>query len=206
MQASNEIHWVCRICGLLQLGEPLGKGSRASCCRCGALIYRASQDGLAWTAAFSLAALILFVPANLYPILKMNMYGASSESTVWDGCVKLFQGGQWPVALIVFLASMVIPLLKQLGLLYLVTATRWQPGRNQRERTWLCHVIDRIGPWAMLDVFLLAVLVGLVKLGQLATIRPGPGLVAFTAMVVLTILASSSFDPRWIWQKETRST
>jgi paraquat-inducible protein A len=127
----------------------------------------------------------------------MEFYGAYSESTVWDGCVRLFQDGMWFVAVIVFLASIMIPLLKLLGLFFLVVTAR--SPRWKRERMRIYRVIDVIGPWAMLDVFLLAILVAVVKLEQLATILPGPGIVAFAAVVILTILASQSFDPRLIW-------
>jgi paraquat-inducible protein A len=156
------------------------------------------------TAALSLTALLLYVPANIYPILTMDYYGMHSESTVWDGCVKLFRDGQVLVAVIVFLASILIPLFKLLGLLFLVGTGTLAPARWQLERTRVSRVIDVIGPWAMLDVFLLAVLVALVKLEQLATVRPGPGLPAFAAVVVLTMLASASFDPKVIWEPSER--
>ena len=106
------------------------------------------------------------------------------------------------VATIVFLASILIPLLKLLGLFFLVVVTKFKSTFWRRERAWIYKVIDAIGPWAMLDVFLLAILVALVKLGSIATVLPGRGLVAFTAMVVLTILASASFDPTSIWDKK----
>jgi paraquat-inducible protein A len=170
---------------------------RADCPRCGCKLSQRKIDSLNRTAALSLAALVLYVPANIYPILRMDYYGAYSESTVWDGCIRLFQDRMWFVAIIVFLASIIVPLFKLLGLFLLVItakSTRWQ-----RERTRIHRFIDIIGPWAMLDVFLLAILVAIVKLEQLATVLPGPGLVAFTAVVVLTILASLSFDPRLIW-------
>jgi len=98
-----------------------------------------------------------------------------------------------------------IPLLKLLGLLYLVVSTRWGSRRRQLARTWIHRGIDAIGPWAMLDVFLLAILVSLVKLGKLATVLPGRGLVAFTAVVVFTILATVSFDPAQIWERPRES-
>ncbi len=171
------------------------------CFRCRSIIRTYAVSSLEHTAAFTLAALILYIPANIYPILRMNFYGAYSESTVWDGCVSLFRQGQWPVAAVVFLASIVIPLCKLIGLLYLVATTKYGSTRLQQQRTWIYKIIDQVGPWAMLDVFLLAILVALVKLRELATVLPGPGLVAFTAMVVLTILASNSFDSRWIWNE-----
>jgi paraquat-inducible protein A len=114
--------------------------------------------------------------------------------------VSLAQSNQWLVAVIVFMASMVIPVLKLLALFFLVISSKLRKGRRLRSRTRIYKFIDRIGPWAMLDVFLLAVLVALVKLGTWATVLPGPGLLAFAAVVVLTMLASASFDPRQIWQ------
>jgi paraquat-inducible protein A len=189
----------CKICGLVQrLGE-LDPGLVAECARCASQLARHRPESLGRTAAFSLAALTLYVPANIYPILQMNLYGVRSESTVWDGCRSLFEHGEILVAVVVFLASMVIPFLKLAGLFILAATASIGSARRRRARTWIVRAIDVVGPWAMLDVFLLAVLVALVKLGELATVLPGPGLLAFTAMVVLTILASSSFDPRLIW-------
>jgi paraquat-inducible protein A len=191
----------CPSCGLtLQVGE-LGPGQRAECPRCGATVTEGPHGSLRLTAALAIAALILYVPANIYPILRMHLYGAYSESTVWDGVVSLAETRQYFVALIVFLASIVVPLLKLGALLFLVASARVRLGRRLRSRARLYRFIDVVGPWAMLDVFLLAVLVALVKLGQIATILPGPGLIAFTAVVVLTMLASASFDPRAIWER-----
>lgn len=196
-----QIAIACTTCGLVQRMQPLAPGTAAACDRCGSIISARGSGSLERTAALSLAALIFFVPANAYPILRMNFHGAYSESTVWDGCVKLFQQDQWLVAAIVFLASIAIPLAKLLGLFYLVVTAKLGSLRRRRERTWLHRFIEVIGPWAMLDVFLLAVLVALVKLDQIASVLPGPGLFAFTALVVLTILASAAFDPKLIWER-----
>ena len=190
----------CKICGLVQRVGALAPEAQAVCPRCGAVVVEHKVDTLGRTAAFSLAALMFYLPANIYPILQMELYGAHSENTVLDGCVSLFQHGQRLVAVIVFLASLLIPFLKLLGLFYLVITTRFASRRRRLERTWIYRLIDVIGPWAMLDVFLLAILVALVKLGELATVRPGPGLFAFAAVVVLTILATTSFDPAQIWE------
>lgn len=196
----------CKICDLVQRVDELPPGTVAECVRCGSVIKTEKVDSLGRTAALALAALILYVPANIYPILRMDYYGAYSESTVWDGCVKLFQQGQWPVAVIVFLASIIIPLFKLLGLFYLTVTTKLGTGRRRYERTWIYKFIDVIGPWAMLDVFLLAVLVALVRLDHLASVYPGPGLLPFTAVVVLTILASASFDPSEIWDEPEKAS
>jgi len=192
----------CDTCGLVQAVEPLAPGMVAECTRCGSfLAARRSTGSLHVTAALSLAALVLYVPANVYPIMKMYLHGAYSESTVWDGIKILMDHHEWAVAIIVFLASMVIPLVKLAGLFSLVVTSRMGWGRRLRGRTHLYKFIDAIGPWAMLDVFLLAVLVALVKLQGWAEILPGTGLFAFTAMVVLTMLASAAFDPKLIWQR-----
>jgi len=191
----------CPGCGLTLRADAPSRGERAECPRCGTTVSRGTHGSLQLTAALALAALILYIPANIYPILRMHFYGAYSESTVWDGVVSLAQSQQYFVALIVLMASIVIPLLKLAGLAYLVIGARFNLGRRRRDRMRIYRLIDVVGPWAMLDVFLLAVLVALVKLGQIAIILPGPGLIAFTAVVVLTMLASASFDPHLIWEK-----
>ena len=191
----------CPTCGLTLQAEPPSRGQRAECPRCGSTVSEGSHGSLQVTGALAVAALILYLPANLYPILRMHFYGAYSESTVWDGVVSLAQSRQYFVALIVFLASIAVPIIKLAGLLYLVISARFGVGRRLRSRTRIYRFIDIVGPWAMLDVFLLAILVALVKLGQIATILPGPGLIAFTSVVVLTMFASASFDPRAIWQR-----
>jgi paraquat-inducible protein A len=190
----------CETCGLMQSVKELKPGTTAQCCRCGSIIRTCKINSLQRTAAFSLAAAILYVPANIYPILRMNYYGAYSESTIWDGCINLFRDGQWLVAGIVFLASIVIPILKLLGLFFLISTTKAKSTKWRQQRTWIYKTIEMVGPWAMLDVFLLSILVALVKLQQIASVMPGRGLVAFTAVVVLTILASASFDPKLIWK------
>jgi paraquat-inducible protein A len=196
----------CEICGLVQKVAELEPGTVAECSRCSSTIRTRKRNAIGRTAAFSLAALILYIPANIYPILRMEYYGAYSENTVWDGCVNLFKDGQWLVAAIVFLASILIPLCKLAGLFFLVISTKLKSAYGREQRVWLYKAISVIGPWAMLDVFLLSILVALVKLQRIATILPGRGFLAFTAMVVLTILASSSFDPKLMWdEKDERS-
>lgn len=146
-----------------------------------------------FAAAFSLAALLLYLPANVFPILRMNLYGATTDNTVWQGCVRFYEDGDYVIALIVLLASMVIPLIKLLGLLFLagcqaLHVSKWRAARNR-----IYRVIDAIGRWAMLDIFGLAVLVSLVKLERLATIAPGPGALPFALVVVFTMLASQAY-------------
>jgi len=192
----------CPTCNQRQLLGEIEPGMVAECSRCGSILARRGHDSLARTAALSLAALILYVPANIYPILRMYYYGAYTENTIWDGCIRLFQDDQYLVAVIVFLASIVIPFCKLLGLFYLTVTAKLGSVSRRRERTLIFKFIDTIGPWAMLDVFLLAILVALVRLQQLASVYPGPGLLPFASVVVLTILATLSFDPKLIWESE----
>jgi paraquat-inducible protein A len=192
----------CKICGLVQrLEKEVPPGAVAECYRCRSTLTKHKVNSLERAAAFSLAALIFYVPANIYPILHFEFYGRHTESTVLDGAVRLFQEGHRFVAAIVFFASILTPLLKLLGLFYLIVTTKLKSRRRRLERTWIYRTLEVIGPWAMLDVFLLSVLVALVQLGRLATVLPGRGLFAFTAVVVLTILATSSFDPTLIWDE-----
>jgi paraquat-inducible protein A len=196
----------CPVCALPQRVEAGSPGAVFECTRCGAAIGGLPERAsLHLTAALTLAALVLYVPANIYPLLRMYLRGAYSESTVWDGVVSLAQYNQWFVATVVFLASIVIPLFKLMTLLYLTVSAHLRSSAFPRLRTWLWRFVDVVGPWAMLDVFLLAVLVSLVKLRTLATVLPGPGLIAFCAVVVLTILASATFDPRLIWTTARKS-
>lgn len=182
--------------------DRIAPGMVALCVRCGSAIERRSHLDLHRTAAFSLAALVLYFPANIFPILRIELYGASSQNTVIDGAYRLFRDGDFVIAVIVFLASVVIPFLKLTGLFFLVISTRLRMQRAKKFRTALYKLIEGVGRWAMLDVFVVAVIVSLVKLQKLATIYPGIGLFAFGGVVVFTLLASASFDPQLIWEEE----
>jgi len=186
----------CRTCGLSHQVDDVPLGYQAECSRCGGVLLRVSAASRTRTAAFALAALFLYVPANIYPIMIMEYMGRHTENTIWGGVKLLYQEGMWYVAAIVFIASILAPLLKLIGLFFLVSVrgARWQ-----KQRTWIYKLISVIGPWAMLDVFLLAILVALIRFGHFATVIPGTGVVAFVSVVMLTLLASSSFDPQLIW-------
>jgi paraquat-inducible protein A len=192
----------CAICGKTHAIDSLAPNTVAYCRQCGSAIAKRTPSSLHRTAAFSLAALILYVPANIFPILHLEIYGAVSENTVWDGVVKFYQGGNYVIALIVLLASILIPLLKLLGLFFLVGTTAFSFSRGKKFRAWIYKVIAVVGRWAMLDVFVVAIWVAVVKMGELATVTPGPGLLPFAGVVVFTLLASASFDPQLIWDRQ----
>src|SRR4051812_24791821 len=200
MDAREEEVVCCATCGLAQRVGLLRPHQAALCNRCGSVLEQNKSESVIPTLACALAALIFYVPANLFPILTMQRYGLYSETTVWQGVVELARANYWFVAVIVFLASMAVPLIKLVVLFVLGITAQLRTRRWRRERTALYKFIDVIGPWAMLDVFMLAVLVALVRLGSLATVLPGRGLLAFAFVVVFTLLASSFFDPKLIWR------
>ena len=186
----------CETCGFVSRLDSLTSGD-AKCPRCGSSVRRYRPAARTQCVAFAVAALLLYVPANIYPMLTMETIGRRTENTVWGGVVSLYRDGMWFVASIVFLASIVVPVVKLLGLFFLAAAGQRCPRQSSR----LYKVIRWLGPWAMLDVFLLAVAVALVKFGTFGTIIPGPGITAFAAVVVLTLLASCTFDPRSLWRE-----
>jgi paraquat-inducible protein A len=187
----------CKACGLIQRLEHLPRGYKAECARCGEVIATNHPYSRSLTGAFALAALFLYVPANIYPIMMMHYLGRETENTVIQGVRALWLDGMWGVAIIVFLASFLVPLLKLIGLFFLVSvrSDRWQ-----KPRARILKIIEKAGPWAMLDVFLLAIMVAVIRFGKFATVIPGPGIIAFTAVVVFTLLASSCFEPQLIWK------
>lgn len=152
-------------------------------------------------AALALAAAVMLVPANLLPVLSTRTGGSARTDTIMSGIMRLWHDGMWAISAIVFVASILIPLLKLVGLGWLLVAVRRRTTRGRRGLTRLYAMLDFIGRWSMLDVFLVAFLAGAVQFGALATIEPRSGIIAFTAAVVLTILATDSFDPQLIWSE-----
>lgn len=150
-------------------------------------------------AAFAMAAAIMLVPANVLPVLRMDVPGSSRTDTIFSGIVGLVDQGLWPLGVIVFAASFLVPLLKLAGLGLLLFASRRPSLHRARKLTRLYASLDFIGRWSMLDVFLVAFLAGAVQFGALGTVEPRMGIVAFAAAVVLTILATDAFDPRVLW-------
>jgi paraquat-inducible protein A len=155
------------------------------------------------TAAFALAALIMYPPAMLLPVLELRKLGHARSSTIWSGTVELLAHGQVFVGGVVFLCSVVIPVLKILGMLGLWWTVR-RPGNgvSARTRALTFRVIDWVGRWGMLDVLLVAVLVAAVKLGDWMDVAPGPGVAAYALVVIFSLLSSASFDPHALWEEE----
>lgn len=193
--AARRGYLLCHTCHLV---------SRAAvphpCCpRCGAPLHVRKPDSLVRTWALTLTAYILYVPANLLPVMTVTMSGRGEPDTILSGVKELLLGGMWPLALLVFFASITVPVLKLLVLTYLLLSVQFKSRWRPRERTILYRLTESIGRWSMIDIFVIAILVALVKLGSLATIDAGPGAVAFGGVVVTTMFAAMSFDPRLIW-------
>ena len=189
----------CPVCGLVQDAGSPAPGEAAVCPRCGAEVERRKRDSVRRTLAFSLAALICYVPANIYPLVVVYHSGQRSDVTLWTSVRELFTHGQWGVGALVFTTSMLTPAVKLTSLLVL-SLTAGSP-RFKRLRTALYRLVEFVNPWNMLEVFMVALLVGVVKFGKFATIDPAEGAWAFASVVALTILASHSFDTRLIWDE-----
>ncbi|HLG48538.1 MAG TPA: paraquat-inducible protein A [Reyranella sp.] len=190
----------CESCGLVSV--PHGHGS--GCPRCGAALHERKPDSLNRTWAFVIAAAILYIPANYYPVLTVIQAGAGAPSTILGGVEELLASQMYPLALLVFFASILVPVFKLIGLALMLMATMLvTTAAGARvllpQRTRLYFVVAWIGRWSMVDIFMESLLGALVQFGALVTIAPGVGAVAFCAVVLLTIVAAETFDPRLMW-------
>ncbi len=193
----------CSGCHLVCRAPRSGDGGY--CPRCGARLHRRKPDSLARTWALTLAALIVYVPANVLPVTLTASLGVSQADTIFSGVVYFMKTGAWFVALVIFTASVVIPLLKLVALTFLLVSVQRRFRGHLLERARLYRITEAVGRWSMVDVFVITILVALVKLGVVAQMEAGPGAVFFGAVVVLTMLAARSFDPRLIWDAAERA-
>ncbi|GAB3034763.1 MULTISPECIES: paraquat-inducible protein A [Oleiagrimonas] len=168
------------------------------CARCGARLHRRKPNSLARCWALLIAAMILYIPANVLPIMLTGSLFGKESNTILSGVAELWRAGSWDLAVIVFVASIMVPLLKFAALLVLLISVQRRKAWRTRGRAHLFRLVEGIGYWSMLDVFVVTLLVALVRF-QLTQVDPGPGVVYFGLVVVLTMLASMSFDPRLIW-------
>ena len=187
----------CHACR--QLARKEREGASPSCPRCGAALHRRKPEGQARATALVLTAAILYLPANIYPVMTVTSLGQGEPDTIVSGIRRLLEEGMVPIALLVLFASVLVPLLKILGLASLLVSVRRRSSWRPRDRTLLYRVIEGIGRWSMVDIFMIAILTSLVSMGNIALVEPEVGSVAFAAVVILTMLAAMSFDPRLIW-------
>jgi paraquat-inducible protein A len=199
----------CETCGLLQRLGPLPLSARAMCARCGFEVRQRKPDSGSRTLALALGALILYFPANIFPIIESDYWGMHRKTTILDGIDTLFQHGSYFIGGLVLATSVLTPAVKIIGLLALSITLSW-PGW-EKFRTWTFKLIQILDPWNMLEVMLLSIVVSIAELGKVATVYPGSGVFSFGAMVVLMICATLTFDSRLIWdaagkEKDERPT
>mgnify|MGYP001809870647 CR=1 FL=1 len=180
----------------------LAPATTSHCPRCGAPLHVRKPDSLNRTTALLVAAMILYLPANLLPMMETRSLVAHTNDTILSGVVYFWNTGSIGLAVLIFSFSILIPILKMGALSMLVLSVRRGRSRSRRQRMRLFRLVEFVGRWSMLDVFVVALMVGLVRFGGLAMIKAGPAAAAFGTVVVLTMLAAFSFDPRLIWDKD----
>lgn len=186
----------CHICGLLVRAPVSGN---AICPRCGETLHWRKPNSISRTWALLIAAAILYIPANVLPVTVTTSLGKTQSDTIMSGVIYFMKTGSWPIALVIFVASVCVPLLKLVVLSGLLISVQRKSRWRSRERTVLYRITELVGRWSMVDVFVVTILVALVRLGALATIEAGLGVVFFASVVVLTMFAAMGFDPRLIW-------
>ncbi len=189
----------CQDCDLLHRQCMLRNGQRALCSRCGAVLYRKRKDSLDHTLVFSLTAVIFFLLANVFPFMTFKYEGRIQESVLFSGVAALFAQDLWAVATLVLLVSIVIPLLKILGMLYVLIPIRL------KQRPWhaakVFRIVEALHPWAMVDVYMLGVIVAIVKINDFAAIVPGTALYSFAALLLSMAAAGAVLDPHQVWER-----
>jgi paraquat-inducible protein A len=183
----------------------LTRAHHARCPRCGTALHRRKRHSIARTWALLIAACILYVPANLLPVMTVTSFGQGEPDTILSGVKTLIAAGMWPVAILVFFASITVPVLKIVALIFLLISVQRRSPWRPRDRTVLYRAVESVGRWSMVDIFMISILVALVNLGAIASIVPGPGAIAFAAVVILTMIAAMTFDPRLIWDARERT-
>lgn len=191
---------LCHICQLAsEQPAAVSENARLYCPRCGAGLHRRKPNSLERTWALLIASMVLYLPANLLPITKTSYIGGAQSDTIMSGVIYFAQTGSWHIALIIFVASVLVPLVKIIILVYLLVSVHRASADRLVDRTRLYRITHSIGRWSMVDVFVVAILVALVQLGPIAGIEAGPGAIYFGGVVVLTMFAAETFDPRLIW-------
>jgi paraquat-inducible protein A len=185
----------CHTCGFLSFETD----HHQHCIRCDSPLHHRINNSIETTWALLLAAVVLLIPANLYPVMTVIRFGQGEPNTIMSGVLHLIESGMWGLAMIVFVASIVVPVMKLMILTFLLISVQNKSNWRPRDRTLLYRVTEVVGAWSMVDIFLVGLLSALVSLDALSTIRPGIGAVFFAGAVVITMFAAQSFDSRLIW-------
>jgi paraquat-inducible protein A len=201
METANHLHQAHIFCTICQdvIHSEVQSAEEIECPTCFTKVKKSQNKWGAFEALmFSLTALVLFIPANMMPFMSFIMYGQKTEATIWSGVLSLYRNGTWFIAAIVFLASIVVPFLKLMILFFIMI-----PSKNVntlRQQTNLYHWLEKIGPWSMLDIFVVAVFVAVIKLGSMGTVVAEPGSLLFLIVIILTLISSQIFQPFMIWR------
>jgi len=195
----------CPSCDKLCSADVGSDGCAGRCSRCGTRLRIRKTNSLHRTWALVIAGIILYIPANVYPVMTFSSFGRGEPDTIISGIVAIFDSGLWFIGILIFTASVFIPLLKLLGLSFLLVSVQYKWNWRPRQRTLMYRSIEKIGRWSMLDVFLVSMLTALVQLGLFGEVIPEKGSTAFAAVVIITMFAAMSFDPRLIWDNENQT-
>jgi len=190
----------CHLCQLVV--RPVARPAVVNLCpRCGSELHSRLPHSLSRTWALLMASMLLYIPANTLPIMKTTWLGETSSNTILGGVIHFLRAGDWMLATVIFTASILVPLLKMISLLYLLVSVRRGSSHHVRHRDRLYKLTELVGRWSMVDVFVIGILTALVQMGSISSIEPALGALAFAAVVVLTMLAAISFDPRLLWDQ-----
>ena len=192
----------CTTCGLVNVLPIAGNGSKYLCQRCGSALHMRKPNSLEFTWALLLTAAILYIPANTYPMMITTSLGQTHASTIIGGMLELWQHGSEPIAVVIFVASVLVPIIKMLILALLAWLVKHPGPLTPQQKTRLYHLTELIGRWSMVDVFVVAIMVALIQSGNLMSVLPGSAALAFCAVVVITMLAAMTLDPRLLWDTQ----
>ncbi len=200
MKISNAKLINCPYCQAVNIDD----GDKTICRKCDSTIHHYEHISFQKSLAYLLTAMILFIPANIYPVLITEQFGIQSANTILGGVMVLWEEGSYPIALIILFASIFVPIIKFFLILYLLISTKLKIYTKNVNKLRLFHITELIGPWSMIDVFVVSILAALVQMTSVE-IHPGAGISAFAMMVFFTLLSALAFDTRLIWEKRNAS-
>jgi paraquat-inducible protein A len=189
---------VCHTC------TALNEEDRSNCRRCDSHVHTRIPNSIERKVALLIASIVLYIPANMYPIMITEQQGVATESTIIGGVILLWGMGSYAVALVIFIASVLVPIAKILSLAALCVTVRKKHTKSRKQRTQMYRITEIIGKWSMVDVFVVAILVALIQITGILVISPGGAALAFAAMVIVTMFAAEEFDPRLIWDQDNQ--
>jgi paraquat-inducible protein A len=189
----------CHTCHLLSDSSKVLSDGKAVCPRCGDHLHPRKVNSLSRTWALLIAAFVCYIPANVLPMTITGALGNTQADTIMSGVIYFIHSGSFEIALVIFVASIFVPIMKMIILTFLLISVHYRIRWKPRDRTRLYRLTEMVGRWSMVDIYVVTLMVALIKLGALADLAAGPGAVYFAAVVILTMFAAQSFDPRLIW-------